>query len=36
MLILVNIVQSWDIEGHELASVRRYPNDGQYSHISAQ
>ena len=27
-LISVNIVTSWDIEGCELASVRRYPNEG--------
>ena len=27
-LILVNIVPGWDIEGRELASVRRYPNEG--------
>ena len=33
-LILVNIVPSWDIEGRELASVRRYPIEGQYSPIS--
>ena len=33
-LILVNIVLSWNIEGQELASVRRYPNEGQYSPIS--
>ena len=33
-LILVNIVPSWDIEGRELASVLRYPNEGQYSPIS--
>ena len=35
-LISVNIVPSWDIEGRELASVRRYPNEGQYSPISVQ
>ena len=35
-LISVNIVPSWDIEGRELASVRRYPNEGQYSSISAR
>ena len=35
-LISVNIVPSWDIEGRELASVRRYPNEGQYSLISVQ
>ena len=29
-LISVNIVPSWDIEGRELASVRRYHNEGQY------
>ena len=33
-LILVNIVPSWDIEGHELASIRRCPSEGQYSPIS--
>ena len=33
-LILVNIVPSWDIEGRELASVRGYPIEGQYSPIS--
>ena len=33
-LISVNIVPSWDIEGRELASVRRYPYEGQYSPIS--
>ena len=26
-------VPSWDIEGRELASVRRYPDEGQYSPI---
>ena len=35
-LILVNIVPGWDIEGHELASVHRYPYEGQYSPISMQ
>ena len=35
-LISVNIVPSWDIEGRELASIRRYPNDRQYSPISVQ
>ena len=35
-LISVNTVPSWDIEGCELASVRRYPNEGQYSPISVQ
>ena len=35
-LISVNIVPSWDIEGRELASVRRYPNEGHYSPISVQ
>ena len=35
-LILVNIVPSWDIEGRELASVRRYPNEGQYSPVSVR
>ena len=35
-LISVNIVPSWDIEGRELASVRRYPNEGQYSPISVR
>ena len=29
-MILVNIVPSWDIEGRELAIVRRYPIEGQY------
>ena len=33
-LILVDIVPSWDIEGRELARVRRYPNEGQYSPVS--
>ena len=33
-LILANIVPSLDIEGRELASVRRYPNEGQYLPIS--
>ena len=32
-LISVNIVRSWDMEGRELASVCRYPNEGQYSPI---
>ena len=32
--VLVNIVPSWDMEGHEHASVRRYPIEGQYSAIS--
>ena len=32
----VNIVPSWDIEGRELASVRRHPNEGQYSPISVR
>ena len=35
-LISVNIVPSWDIEGRELASGRRYPNEGQYSPISVR
>ena len=35
-LISVNIVPSWDIEGRELASVRRYHNEGQYSPISVR
>ena len=35
-LISANIVQSLDIEGRELASVPRYPNEGQYSLISVQ
>ena len=37
-LILVNIVPSWDIEEHELASVRKYPNEEQYLpiHVSVQ
>ena len=33
-LILVNIVPNSDIEGRELASVRRYATEGQYSPIS--
>ena len=33
-LISADIVPSLDIEGRELASVRRYPNEGQYSPIS--
>ena len=36
VLISVNIVPSWDIEGRELASVRRYPNKGHYSPISVR
>ena len=32
--VSVNIVPSWDIEGRHFASVRRYPNEGQYSPIS--
>ena len=35
-LISANIVPSLDIEGCELASVRRYPNEGQYSPISVR
>ena len=35
-LISANIVPSWDIEGSKLASVRRYPNEGQYSPISVR
>ena len=35
-LISVNIAQSLDMEGHELASVHLYPNEGQYSPISVQ
>ena len=35
-LISVNIVQSRDNEGRELASVRRYLNEGQYLSISVQ
>ena len=35
-LISANIVPSLDIEGRELASVRRYPNEGQYSPISVR
>ena len=35
-LISANIVPSLDIEGRELASVRRYPNEGQYSSISVR
>ena len=33
-LISADIVPSLDIEERELASVRRYPNEGQYSPIS--
>ena len=33
-LISADIVPSLDIEGRELASVRRYPNEGQYPPIS--
>ena len=33
-LISADIVPSFDIEGRELASVCRYPNEGQYSPIS--
>ena len=33
-LISANIVPSLDIEGRELARVRRYPNEAQYSPIS--
>ena len=33
-LVLVNIVPRWDIEGPRLASVLRFPNEGQYSPIS--
>ena len=33
-LISANIVPSLNIEGRELASVHRYPNEGQYSPIS--
>ena len=36
ILISADIVPSLDIEGHELASVRRYPNDGQYLPISVR
>ena len=35
-LILANIVPSLDIEGRELGSVRRYPNEGQYLPISVR
>ena len=35
-LISANIVPSLDIEGLELASVRRYPKRGQYSPISVR
>ena len=35
-LISANIVPSLDIDGRELASVRRYPNEGQYSPISVR
>ena len=35
-LISADIVPSLDIEGRELASVRRYLNEGQYSPISVQ
>ena len=31
----MNILPSWDIK-HKLTSVCRYPNKGQYSHISVQ
>ena len=30
-LISANVVPSLDIEGCELASVHRYPNEGQFS-----
>ena len=33
-LISVDIVPSWDIEGLELASVRRYTNERQYPSMS--
>ena len=35
-LISADIVPSLDIKGRELASVRRYPNEGQYSPISVR
>ena len=35
-LISADIVPSLDIEGCELASICRYPNEGQYSPISVQ
>ena len=35
-LISTNIVPSLDIKGRDLASVRRYPNEGQYSPISVR
>ena len=35
-LISADIVQSLDIGGRRLASVRRYPNEGQYSPISVR
>ena len=35
-LKLANIVPSWYVEGYELASVRTYPSEGQYSPISVQ
>ena len=35
-LISADIVPSLDIDGRELASVRRYPNEGQYSPISVR
>ena len=35
-LISADIVPSLDIEGRELASIRRYPNEGQYSPISVR
>ena len=35
-LISADIVPSFDIKGRELASVRRYPNEGQYSPISVR
>ena len=34
-LILVNIAPSRDIEGREFASVRKYPNEGQYYRVIA-
>ena len=35
-LISADIVPSLDIDGRELASVRRYPNEGQYSLMSVR
>ena len=35
-LIPVDIVLSWDIEGRELESIHRYPNQGRYSPMSVR